>query len=128
MDLTDNFTLEELCYTSEPYDNTPNESQVEALRSLAENVLQPLRNLYGKPINVNSGFRSAKVNKAVGGSTTSQHLRGEAADLNCENNKKLYELILYNLEYDQLINEHDYSWIHVSFTTRRNNRNQRLTT
>ena len=128
MDLTDNFTLEELCRTSKPYDNTPNESQVEALRSLAENVLQPLRNLYGKPIKVNSGFRSAKVNKAVGGSPTSQHLRGEAADLNCENNKKLYELILNNLEYDQLINEHDYSWIHVSFTTRRNNRNQRLTT
>ena len=128
MDITDNFTLEELCRTSKPYDNTPNESQVEALRALAENVLQPLRNLYGKPIIVNSGFRSAMVNKAVGGSPTSQHLRGEAADLNCENNKKLYELILYNLEYDQLINEYDYSWIHVSFTTRRNNRNQRLTT
>lgn len=110
--MTKNFTLKELTATSTGLSNVPTEREKEKLKLLAEKVLQPLRELYGKPIIINSGFRGDAVNKAVGGVPTSQHRKGEAADLTTgskEGNKILFNLIKDNLEYDQLINEYDYS-------------------
>jgi hypothetical protein len=82
-----------------------------------------MRKWYGKPLKVNSFFRSKEVNKAVGGASTSQHLFGEAIDLttgNKEDNKKLFEWAKKNLTYDQIINEYDYSWIHISYRSGKN--------
>lgn len=129
MQLTKNFSLKELTTTSINFDNTPNEEQISRLRVLCEKILQPTRDWYGKPIIVTSGYRSAKVNKAVGGVDTSQHVKGEACDFTGSNrniNKILHDYIRDNLEFDQLINEYNYQWIHVSYTTRRPNRKQTL--
>ena len=116
------FTLKELTTSqtaiARKLDNTPSKDHVKNLETLVEKVLDPLRELYGKAIRVSSGYRSPAVNKSVNGATSSQHARGEASDItvgNKEGNKKLFELIRDNLEYDQLINEYDYSWIHVSY-------------
>mgnify|MGYP003538318601 FL=1 len=95
--------------------------------NLIKYVLDPLRSLYKRAIRVSSGFRSEALNEAVNGSKTSQHMKGEAADITAGSkkaNRKLFELIRDNLTFDQLIDESDYSWIHVSFT--KNNRNQIL--
>ena len=117
-EITKNFSLAELTKTRTGQENVPNVQQKINLIALTKNVLQPLRNLYGKPIAINSGFRCPTVNRAVGGSPTSQHLKGEAADITAgskEENKKLFELIRDNFQFDQLIDEKDYSWIHVSY-------------
>lgn len=129
MNITKNFTLKELTKTSTGITNEPNKQELQALIQLSGNVLQPLRDKYGKPITVNSGFRSYAVNQAVGGAKGSQHAKGEAADLTTgtkEGNKQLFEIIKKELEFDQLINEYDYSWVHVSYTVNRKNRNQIL--
>jgi hypothetical protein len=83
---------------------------------LCEKVLQPLRDKYGKSIHVNSAFRSVLVNKAVKGAKTSQHLKGQAVDIDNgrEENIKLFN-ILKTMEFDQLLNEHDFSWVHCSY-------------
>lgn len=111
-------------------DNTPPESAVKALQALVERVLDPLRDAWGKPITVNSGYRCAELNRKVGGAEQSQHLRGEAADITAGSrgdNRKLYELLRrLSLPLDQAINERGYKWIHVSYTTRRHNRRQYL--
>ncbi len=116
------FTLEELTRSdtaiAQKLDNTPDEQAIKNLNTLVDNVLDPLRKLYGKPIIVTSGYRSPEVNKAVKGSKTSQHVLGEAADITVRSkkeNKKLFNLIKDNLPFDQLINEHNYSWVHVSY-------------
>lgn len=117
------FTIEELCRTNTPFDNTPPPEIKVALTTLIQNVLNPLRELYGKPIRVNSGYRSPVVNKAVKGVATSQHTKGEAADITAGTrgeNKILFELIKNNFTFDQLIDEYDYSWIHVSYKTGKN--------
>ena len=127
MQITKNFTLTELTTTNTGIANQPNRQETSALIRLCGKVLQPARDLYGGPIRVNSGFRSYAVNRAVGGARNSQHSLGEAADITVhskENNKKLFELIRDNLSYDQLINERNYSWIHVSYKSERENRNQ----
>lgn len=128
MKISTNFTLEELTKTTAPYINVPSVMETLNLISLVKNVLQPLRELYGKPITVNSGYRSPLVNKHVGGAKTSQHVLGEAADIDTnskEENKILFDLIRNNFEFDQLINEFDYSWIHVSYKSQ-GNRNEVL--
>lgn len=100
--------------------NIPNKQQEQNLRKLVETVLDPLREKYGKPIIVSSGFRCEKLNRIVGGARTSQHQTGEAVDIRSvqdtpEENKKIFDLILeLNLPFDQLINEYNYDWIHVS--------------
>ena len=116
------FTIKELIKsttaTIKKLDNTPTEQVEKNLTTLVDNILDPLREMYGKPIIVNSGYRSPEVNSAVNGSKTSQHVLGEAADITAGNkkeNKKLFELIRDNFEFDQLINENNYSWIHVSY-------------
>lgn len=89
------------------------------LIALVGAVLDPLRKAYGNAISVTSGYRNAKVNKGVGGVGNSQHLSGEAADITAgskSNNKKLAKLIIsLGLPFDQLIDENNYSWVHVSF-------------
>ncbi len=129
MKITNNFTLAELTRTSTRIENKPDRHQVAALITLCGKVLQPVRDLYGKSIHVNSGFRSAAVNRTVGGALNSQHLLGEAADItvyNREGNKQLFEIIRDNLSFDQLINERDFSWIHVSYKSPDDNRKQIL--
>ena len=129
MKITKNFTLLELTKTSTGITNHPNKEQVASIIKLCHNVLQPARDLFGRAIHITSGFRSLAVNKAVGGVRNSQHMSGEAADITVftkEENKKLFEIIRDNLSFDQLINERDYSWIHVSYRSAESNRKQVL--
>lgn len=125
---TDNFTYEELIKSPTAnrlkIRNIPNAQQYKQLRRLAIEVLQPIRDKYGLPLIVTSGFRCEKLNKAVGGAKTSQHCKGEAADIHTvsdtiEDNKKLFDLIFDmikngEIKVGQLIDEYDYNWVHVS--------------
>ena len=129
------FTINELTKSSTAQrlhiDNNTTQEVKDNLNALIDNVLDPLRELYGKPIIVNSGYRSFKLNKAVGGAKNSQHLVGQASDIRTvqntkESNKELFDLIKNSkLPFDQLINEYDYNWVHVSYSPR--NRRQVLT-
>lgn len=108
--------------------NVPNDEQLNAMKMVAVNCFEPLREWYDKPIRVNSFFRNSDLNRAVKGSTTSQHCKGEAIDMDAgskEENKKLYDWCKANLVFDQLINEYDFSWVHISFKAGMN-RNQTL--
>lgn len=121
------FTLAELTKTSQPYDNTPNSDEIVNLTKLTCKILDPLREAYGKPIIVNSAFRSEKVNSAVGGVKTSQHRTGHAADIVPQDRhdiKLLFQLIQGpGLPFDQLILEGPGGqWIHVSYDETRNRR------
>lgn len=116
------FTIEEMTESStakaRDIDNTPSKDIEAKLQKLIEAVLDLLREWYGKPIRVNSGYRCEALNEAIGGSKTSQHCLGEAADITAgskEENEKLFNYIKDNLPFDQLINESDFSWIHVSY-------------
>lgn len=100
-------------------------------QALIDNVLDPLRKAYGKPIVVSSGYRCPALNKAVGGSKTSDHMNGRAADIvgtpnTPAENRKLFNLIQeLKLPFDQLIDEKNFSWVHVSYRGE-GNRNQVL--
>lgn len=125
MRLSKNFTLAELTKTSTGIPNNPTDVEIERLKTLCEKVLQPLRDEFNSPIIVNSGYRSQQVNKAVGGVPTSQHLKGESADITAgsrERNKLLFEIIK-TMEFDQVIS-YDYRFIHVSYTICKENRKQ----
>ena len=115
MNLSEHFTLEELTFTNHrEYDNTPNQIQIDNLTRLAE-FLETVRTLLGKPIMIDSAFRSPEVNHAVGSTSVSQHLRGCAADIRvpgmtpAEVVKAIYDA---DLPYDQLILE--LGWTHIS--------------
>lgn len=116
------FTIKELCCSTTAnklgIDNTPTPQAVENMTRLINVVLDPLREAYGKPITTNSGYRSPALNAVTkGASKTSQHMTGEAIDITVgtkEGNKWLFDYIKDNLPYDQLIDEYNYSWIHVS--------------
>lgn len=103
-------------------DNTPTEEIVSNLRHLCENVLEPLRQHFGEPITISSGYRSAALNRAVGGASNSQHMTGEAADIRVPDSAtgmKWFAWMMEHLEYDQLIKERATNssrsfWIHVS--------------
>lgn len=128
------FTLNELIKSDaakrSKINNTPNKQEENNLIALVENILDPLREAYGKPIIVTSGFRCERLNKLVNGSKTSQHRTGQAADIRTvedtvEENKKLFDLAQeLNLPFDQLIDEYNYDWVHVSYSPR--NRKQIL--
>ena len=128
------FTIKELTKSDiakrSKINNIPTIQEKNNLISLVENILDPLREAYGKPIIVTSGFRCERLNKLINGSKTSQHKTGHAADIRSvedtrEENKKIFDLIQkLNLPFDQLINEYDYDWIHVSYSPR--NRKQIL--
>ena len=124
MKLTANFSLAELTKshtaTKKGIKNEPNDTQLSFLVELCENVLQPLRDAIG-PINISSGLRVPELNKAIGGSATSQHcaLRGAAADISNPDNKLVFNYIKENIDFDQLIwefgNDDQPDWVHVSY-------------
>lgn len=127
MQLTANFSLAELTVTDQNMPNVPNEAEVASLRSLAEMILQPLRDALGKPVRVNSAFRSEAVNRAVGGTATSQHRLGQAADIHVPGMTSVEvakTIVALGLPFDQVIEEFG-SWVHVSYGPRR--RRQQLT-
>lgn len=133
MNLSKNFTLSELTNSSTAnyhnVSNTPDRFALENLTKLCNNILQPIRDKWGDSIFVNSGYRSPKVNRLVCGSSSSQHTKGEAADITVgskEGNKKLFDLIVQMIEnkeikVGQLIDEKDYKWIHISLPYRKVN-------
>lgn len=100
-------------------DNAIPESAKGAIEQLVDKVLDPLRETWGRPLIITSGYRCPKLNSAVGGSKTSHHVKGMAADINAGNkayNKLLYDLVIaLNLPFTQLINENNYSWVHISY-------------
>lgn len=128
------FTIAELVKSDtankKKINNTPTKQIESNLNQLVDNILDPLREAYGEPIIVSSGYRCPELNKAVGGAASSQHTLGQAADIHTksntkEDNKKLFDLIKdLKLPYDQLINEYGYKWVHVSYSPR--NRRQIL--
>jgi hypothetical protein len=104
-------------------DNSPNSLIQQNMRKVAEECFEPLREWYGKPIRINSFYRSPDLNKAVGGSKTSQHTLGQAIDISAgsnNENKKLFDFCKSNLDFDQLINEYDYLWVHISYKSQGN--------
>lgn len=108
--------------------NVPNEAQLEAMQHVAINLFEPLREWYAKPIKINSFFRSLEVNKLVGGAATSQHCKGEAIDISAGSkaeNKKLFDYVCKNLNFDQVILEFGGQWVHISLK-KNNNRKQIL--
>lgn len=127
MNLSKNFTLHELEKSSTALrlgiDNTAPKKVVDNLVKLCENLLQLIRDHFRKPVTINSGYRSAALNKAIGGSRTSQHRKGEAADIEIAgvSNLVLAKWIADNMVFDQLILEHHISgvpesgWVHVSY-------------
>lgn len=118
-----NFTIQELTASTtaeaKKIKNDPTPEAAKNLKLLVDKVLDPLRDAYGKPIQVNSGYRSPALNTAVKGSKTSQHVKGQAADItggSKDENKKLFELAQeLNLPYCQLIDEKNFSWVHISY-------------
>lgn len=100
--------------------NNPNAAQLEAMKLVAEKVFEPARDFMGEPLIVTSFFRNKSVNKLIGGSATSQHLKGEAIDIKCSENAKLFNFIKENLEFDQLIWEFGSAfqpgWVHASYS------------
>jgi len=108
--------------------NEPNAQELSNMKLVAEKCFEPLREWYGKPIKINSFFRCEKLNTLVKGSKTSQHVEGKAIDMDAgskQENKKIFEWCKANLVFDQIINEYDYSWIHISYNASKN-RNQIL--
>ena len=128
------FSIAELTKSStaikKKINNTPTKEVENNLNQLIDNILDPLREAWGQPIIVGSGYRCEAINKAVGGAAHSQNKLGQAADIHTKSdsvkdNKKLFELIKQlKLPFDQLINEYNYNWIHVSYSPR--NRRQIL--
>jgi zinc D-Ala-D-Ala carboxypeptidase len=130
MNLSPHFTLKELTgsqtATRKGYSEqfNPPQDVVDNLTHLCVNLLEKVREKYGKPLKISSGYRCDRTNKAVGGSKTSQHVKGEAADLDTgsrEENKKLFEIIKNSgLDFDQVIDEYDFDWVHVSLRRGKN--------
>jgi zinc D-Ala-D-Ala carboxypeptidase len=120
--------------TRKDIDNTPSEEVLERMRTVAENVFEPLRAHVGGPIKINSFYRSIMLNTAIGGSKSSQHTRGEAIDIDDTlgnmSNKDMFTFIKDELDFDQLIwefgdNENP-AWVHVSYVSPENNRRRIL--
>lgn len=126
MRISKNFRLSELIHSSTAeanrINNYPSNDDKENLIKLVNNILQPIRDKYGKPIYITSGYRSPILNRLVKGVPTSHHVSGNAVDIttyNNKENKKLFELIVSMIENNEikvgeLIDEKSYSWIHIS--------------
>jgi uncharacterized protein YcbK (DUF882 family) len=132
MKLSQHFSLEEMTKSQtgsrKGIDNTPSEKEIQNLKLLCENVLEKIRIHFGRPVTVNSGYRGPKLNKAIGGAKNSQHMTGQAADIEIAgmSNKILFCWIRDNLDFDQLILEFhkedvpDSGWVHVSWNSQGN--------
>jgi zinc D-Ala-D-Ala carboxypeptidase len=115
-------------------DNTPNEEQLANMKLIGEKIFEPLREYVGGPIKINSFFRSAKLNTAIGGSRTSQHCKGQAMDIDDtfkhKSNAEMYHYIKDNLDFDQMIwefgDDDNPNWVHVSYVSPDKNRNRCL--
>lgn len=124
MKLSKNLSLSEVIKSNtairKGIDNNPTRKHLDSLEYIAVNVFQRIRDHFKKPIYISSGYRSEALNKAIGGSKTSQHSKGEALDIDNDHrgsvsNKEIFDYIKDNLDFDQLINEENYSWVHVSY-------------
>lgn len=133
--ISKNFTLDELLASATAKQqhiiNAPGVDEVCNLCALVHNVLQPLRDAMGEQIKIGSGYRCPQLNKAVGGVSNSQHMKGEAADLcidgDMKKGKRWFEWIKMHCHFDQLIWEHNAKgtyWVHVSFRADGQNRHQ----
>lgn len=130
MKITENFTLEELIKTNTALgiDNTPTPEAIENLKNIAIKILQPIRDQFKVPVIVTSGYRSPAYNKAIGGAVGSQHMKGEAVDIDLGNkNGEVFWWIIENLEWDQIIWEKGSAppngnpdWIHISLKKHNN--------
>jgi len=115
-------------------DNTPNAEQKANMKKIAQNIFEPLRQWVGGPIKINSFFRSPELNKAIGGSTRSQHCKGKAIDIDDSfkfaTNAEMFWWIRDNLNFDQMIwefgNNDNPDWVHVSYVSPEKNRNRCL--
>lgn len=130
MRLSKHFTLEEFTFSQTAtrlmLDNTPTDAEIESLKRLCIEVLEPVREHFDRPVRISSGYRGPELNRAVRGSRNSQHCKGEAADFTVSG-VSVYDLCKWmerNLNYDQLIQEFG-RWVHVSYGPRM--RNQELT-
>ena len=111
-------------------DNTPNEEQLANMKLIAEKIFEPLREYVGGPIKINSFFRGEPVNTAIGGSTRSQHMKGQAIDIDDtfghKTNAEMYHYIKDNLDFDQMIwefgTDKNPNWLHISWVSHRPNR------
>lgn len=129
MRLSKNFTLKEITRSNTAkrlgIKNDPTKQHLQNIQSLVTNVLQPLRSGVG-PVRISSGYRNPQLNRAIGGSVKSQHCKGQASDIQYfeegqMKNKVIYDWIIDNaIEFDQMINEFDFSWIHISFNKGKN--------
>ena len=135
MRISKNFTLEELTASAtakaKGIRNEPGQTDIVNLCGLVHNVLQPLRNWWGKEVKIGSGYRSLALNRAVGGVSNSQHMKGEAADLCIDGDmakaRSWFQYIKQHCEFDQLIMEHNAKgtyWVHVSYRCDGKNRKQ----
>tara|TARA_A100001201_G_scaffold38161_1_gene40058 strand:+ start:882 stop:1349 length:468 start_codon:yes stop_codon:yes gene_type:complete len=125
MILSKNFTLNEFTKSVSAIrngiDNSPNAEHIRNIQLLVKYVLQPLREGLNKPVRITSGYRSEALNKLIKGSKKSQHCKGQAADLQFKvdgvmNNKMIWDKVIeLGLPFDQMINEFNYSWIHISY-------------
>jgi hypothetical protein len=100
--------------------NMPNPEHTENLIELANKIFEPIRNHFNKPIHISSGYRSKELNAKIGGAKNSQHTVGQAIDIDQGDRKQnieIFDFIKNNLNYDQLINEFNYDWVHVSYNT-----------
>ena len=128
MQITAHFTLSEFTRSESAkrhgVSNQPTPEHLENIKILCQRVLEPIRMKFG-PINISSGYRSKVLNHYIGVSLRSQHCEGKAADIDMDDmggvtNKQIFEYIKNELEFDQLINEFNYGWIHVSYNTGKN--------
>jgi 4-hydroxy-3-methylbut-2-en-1-yl diphosphate synthase IspG/GcpE len=135
MKLSKNFTLSEIIHSNTAkrlgINNAPNKEHLKNMQVLVRDLIQPIRDALG-PIRISSGYRNPELNRAIGGSSKSQHCKGEALDLQYwrkgkMSNKEIYDWIVKSeIEFDQMINEFDYSWIHISLKSNGKNRKQIL--
>jgi hypothetical protein len=101
--------------------NMPTPEHIENLKALAENIFEPIRTEFRVPIYISSGYRSKELNKLIGGAKNSQHNTGEAIDIDMDghthdiSNKDIFDFIVAKLPFDQVINEFNYAWVHVSY-------------
>ena len=137
MKLSKNLTLKEAVKSNTAIrlgiPNIPEDWEIHNLRAVAENVFQPVRDHFGVPIAVSSGYRSKELNKAIGGSKYSQHMIGEALDIDAHvfgkvTNAEIFNYIKNNLEWDQMIwefgDDEEPNWVHVSYKEAGHNRKQ----